>query len=123
LRFAYITGEDTAKRRKRILELFRQRKIDVLIGNKILDEGIDLPLMETLILASGGKAEHRQIQRIGRVMRTHEGKERATVFDFMDGGYYLSKHSEGRLLAYEMEPAFEVAVIHDYEFDELFKGG
>jgi superfamily II DNA or RNA helicase len=101
--------------------MFRELKIDVLIANKIVDEGVDFPMMETLILASGGKAEHRQIQRIGRVMRTHEGKERATVFDFLDQGFYLSKHSEGRLLAYEMEPAFEVALIHDYEFDELFK--
>lgn len=92
----------------------------MLIGNKILDEGINLPLMETLILASGGKAEHRQTQRIGRVMRAHGGKERATVFDMADEGWYLKKHSDGRALAYEMEPAFNVKYISDSEFWEIF---
>ncbi len=119
LRFAYINGTDTTKRRRRIIDLFRAGKLDVLISSTILDEGFDAPIAETLILAGGGKAEHRQIQRIGRVMRTHEGKERATVFDFLDEGYYLGKHSASRRAAYKSELAFDVEIVRDYEFEEL----
>ena len=120
MKFAYITGQDTSRRRKRILGLFRQGKIDVLVANKIIDEGFDAPIAETLILAAGGKSEHVQTQRIGRITRAHEGKDRATVFDFSDAGYYLSKHSEERQLAYEMEPSFHVETITDSEFREMF---
>lgn len=121
MRFAYISGKDSSSRRQRILGLFKQGKIDVLISSTILDEGADLPSIETLILAGGGKAEHRQIQRIGRALRAAPGKDRATIFDFMDEGYYLGKHAAGRLAAYEAEPAFTVHEVPWYEFDEVFK--
>lgn len=120
MNFAYINGSDSSARRQRIIDAYKRGKIDVLISSTILDEGFDAPCTQTLILAGGGKAEHRQLQRIGRAMRAAEGKDRALIFDFMDEGYYLGKHSEGRLAAYEAEPAFEVARLRWYEFDELF---
>lgn len=111
LKFAFLTGtlkEHTSKRRQRIVEKFKRGDIDVLISTGILDEGFDAPDTRFLILAGGGKAEHRQVQRIGRGMRAAEGKRELTVIDFMDRGYYLGKHSAGRLEAYKQEPAFSV---------------
>ncbi len=121
MNYAYITGMDTTKRRRRIIDKFKAGEIDILIASTILDEAFDCPCLETLILAGGGKAAHRQIQRIGRVMRTHPGKERATVFDFADQGKWLGQHSASRIEAYEDQDAFTLYSLDDAEFEELFQ--
>lgn len=120
LRFAYINGQDTSKRRARIVEAFRLGEIDVLIASTILDEGFDAPATEHLILAGGGKAEHRQVQRIGRGMRTSDGKERLTVFDFLDTGKYLGKHAKARADAYRRERAYTVRELSRGELEAMW---
>lgn len=116
MRFAYINGQDSTTRRTRIVKLFQEGKIDVLIASTILDEGFDAPNIRNVILAGGGKAEHRQTQRIGRGMRTNPGKVGVAVFDFKDKGKWLGVHSKNREKAYRKEPAYTV---HELDWDEI----
>ena len=74
---------------------------DIIIATSILDEGIDLPDREVVILAGGGKSSIKVLQRIGRVLRTHPSKQMATIVDFKDSAKYLFKHYKRRMEIYE----------------------
>ena len=50
------------------------------------------------------------MQRIGRVIRRADGKEKAIVVEFFDNCKYLREHSESRIKVYESEPGFKMKV-------------
>ena len=56
-----------------------------------------------MILAGGGKSTIKNIQRIGRVLRTSEGKEEASVHDFIDTAKYLCDHYKQRRTIFEQD--------------------
>ena len=114
----FLSGETPGYERNLAWETMRQGGADCLIASVIADEGLDIPNIEYLILGGGGKAPHRQVQRIGRGMRSVEGKANLTVFDFEDRGLYLGKHSRSRRKAYEREAAYVVAEITAEEIEE-----
>lgn len=85
--------------------------IDTLIGSVVIDEAMDLPAMSALILAGGMKSPIRAVQRIGRAIRTAEGKDEAIIIDFRDRQhYFLNNHTSKRLRIYDA---------HEYEYEEL----
>lgn len=83
----------------------KSKKMDtdhrILIATSIFDEGVDLPHLDMIIMAAGGKSGIKCTQRIGRVLRTHEGKKKALIIDFVDRAKYLFKHYEKRKILYE----------------------
>lgn len=105
----FLSGKDDLIRRKAVLAAAREGKVDVLIGSTIADEGLDVPALDTLILAGGGRSSTRAFQRIGRVLRLYKGKTRATVFDFDDRtNRMLQNHSKARMKYYRTEPRWNV---------------
>jgi len=84
---------------------------DVIIATSIFDEGVDLPALRTLVLASGGKSAIKATQRIGRLLRPSEGKEIAIVHDFVDRAKYLFVHSMSRRKIFEEN--FPVELVKD----------
>ena len=86
----------------------RNEKMDhrIIIATSIFDEGIDIPHLKHLIIASGGKSAIRTTQRLGRVLRTFPGKDVAMVHDFADNCRWLKKHYLERRAIYEND--FEV---------------
>jgi superfamily II DNA or RNA helicase len=107
-RIDYLDGKKSTKQRLDAISSMKNGELDVLIASKIFDQGIDIPELDALILAGSGKSSGRALQRIGRVIRGHEGKTRATVVDFFDNAKYLRDHSEKRIDIYKSEPAFIV---------------
>lgn len=73
-------------KQQRIAQLrqLRQRKLQVLVATQLADEGLDVPVLDCLVVASTGRAAGRAVQRIGRVMRTAEGKGQPVVVDVVD---------------------------------------
>lgn len=119
----FIYGEDKAKVREQALEAFRNNHVDVLVSSVILDEGVDLPNIRTLILAGGGRAPHRIIQRVGRGQRRTQVKQRLLVFDFWDRGKYTLRHSKQRLKTYKGQAAYDTFQIgKDDVLDALREG-
>lgn len=91
------------------LNQFKKGRIPILIASTILDEGIDLPNISSIVLACGGESTIRSIQRIGRGIRKTEGKEDVVIIDFMDDFHYiLKRHSQKRMRTCMREPNFEV---------------
>jgi superfamily II DNA or RNA helicase len=78
----------------------------IIIATGIYDEGYDLPSLDCLILAAGGKSSIKLTQRIGRVLRLTPGKEPAHIYDFVDRIKYLNTHYVKRRKILESE--FEI---------------
>lgn len=111
----FVHGGTPTKLRNDIYLAFKTGNIETLIIGKLGNEALDLPNIQNLIIAGGGKSSHVTIQKVGRALRASPGKTRATVFDFRDYGKYLSAHSTSRLRTYRSEPAYTVNLIDKEE--------
>ena len=69
--------------REFILDKFSNNEYDALVAIKCLDEGVDIPSAQTAIILASSGNPREYIQRIGRVLRRHPGKEKAKLFDII----------------------------------------
>lgn len=98
----YVDGDSDKKYVKKVLEDFNKKKIRILIGSKVLGEGINIKPASVLINCQGNKSEIATVQAIGRGVRLFKGKDSLIVHDFrFKGTKYLEKHLEERLDIYE----------------------
>ncbi len=105
----FVHGGTNKNELQSYLNQFKKGRIPILIASTILDEGIDLPNISSIVLACGGESTIRSIQRIGRGIRKTEGKEDVVIIDFMDDFHYiLKRHSQKRMRTCMREPNFEV---------------
>jgi len=114
----FISGQMSAKKRKIALDEIRENKQKIVIASTVFDEGIDIKRLNCLIMASSGKSSTRALQRIGRVLRPFEGKDCATIYDFMDTAKYLSAHARARKKIYKTEDEFEIKELKIGEWNE-----
>jgi len=109
--WAYLTGTDRGRTRLEVLDQFAKNKISILVATPILDEGVDVPNIDVLILCAGGKAKIRLLQRVGRGLRANKGKDRLLVYDFANFSHkWLLRHSLERLKTYKAEACFVISV-------------
>jgi superfamily II DNA or RNA helicase len=105
----YLTGKEDGETREKVFEQHRLGAVQILIATTILDEGVDIPSIDVLILAAGGKAKIRLLQRVGRGLRNAKGKTRLVVIDFANFCHpWLIKHSLQRLRTYRAEECFDI---------------
>lgn len=100
----FVNGSDASDKRKRVLDEMRSGKGGVYIATQIFDEGVDVPSVDTVIIAAGGKSHIKLLQRIGRGIRAKEGENILHVHDFIDDtNKYLLSHSDERISIYGQE--------------------
>ncbi len=80
---AFLHGNVPTDERIDKLTQFKNKKILCVVGT-ILGEGVDIPSLDAIIMAGGGKSEYLSIQRIGRILRLSKNKKTAYVIDFTD---------------------------------------
>jgi superfamily II DNA or RNA helicase len=101
----FIYGEENTTIRQKALQDFASGSLPVLIASTILDEGVDVPTIDALILAGSRKSRIRTMQRLGRGLR---GKK-LIVVEFANYCHkYLIKHSMKRLDDYKAEDCFGI---------------
>ena len=83
LKISRITYRESAQERKRILEEFDRGETAGIIAISCLDEGVDIPSIKTAVIMTSSDNPREYIQRRGRVLRIHPGKEYATIYDFV----------------------------------------
>lgn len=66
--------------RSQNLAAFRGGRADWLIACKSLDEGLDIPAVDTVVIVAGTKGPRQLIQRLGRALRRKGPDRAATVF-------------------------------------------
>jgi superfamily II DNA or RNA helicase len=96
----FVHGKTKKEERDKELKNFEDGKLKILIST-LLGEGWDCQGLDAIILASGGKSEASLIQKVGRTLRTKDGKQNAIIIDIQDGGKWLRDHSQLRKMTLE----------------------
>lgn len=91
------------KKRKEILDDFKEGGVDILVASLIIKLGQNMPLMKVLINAAGGDSKINVKQIVGRAIRIDDSKKKVYLDDFWDEGTYLKRHSKHRLIWYKKE--------------------
>ncbi|MFA5023377.1 MAG: DEAD/DEAH box helicase [Patescibacteria group bacterium] len=104
----FAKGDVESSERNRIRKDFIKGDIQIIIASVIFDQGIDLPILDALILAGSGKSSGRALQRLGRVIRPFPNKKDAIVVDFIDNAKYLLNHTAERIKIYRTESGFKI---------------
>jgi len=100
----FISGDNEKDFVKQTIQDFNAKKIRILIGSKVLGEGVDICSTDHLLMAQGGKSKTNIIQALGRLVRLYPGKVKCTLHDFsFDGTKYLNKHLDMRLEIYKTD--------------------
>lgn len=66
--------------RRETLYRYRKGMLRILISCRALDEGVDIPDANVAIIAAYTSSLRQRIQRLGRVLRKHSGKDFATIY-------------------------------------------
>lgn len=78
-----FTSSEIRSERERILDDFKENRLQALTAIRCLDEGVDIPKLKRAFILSSGSNPKEFIQRRGRVLRKSEGKEFAEIYDFI----------------------------------------
>jgi superfamily II DNA or RNA helicase len=78
-----FTAEEDIQTRRELLERFASRDLKVLAAMKCLDEGVDVPSTQTAYILASSSNPREFIQRRGRVLRKHPGKDHANIYDLI----------------------------------------
>lgn len=85
-----INGKMTSKKekteRQEAIEKMRRGELSILMASyKLCREGLDIPVLDRLFMASPVKFVSVVVQSIGRIARTASGKQPPVCYDFVDG--------------------------------------
>lgn len=80
---ARYTSRESTSDRRRLEEQFAKGELQALVAIRCLDEGVDIPSMQTAIILASTTNPRQFIQRRGRVLRQAEGKDLATIYDLV----------------------------------------
>ena len=102
LRADFVWGNSGSALRHGSVKMLERGQLDVLVCSVVFQEGIDIPSLASVVIASGGRSAIAALQRVGRGMRSNDGqKTEFEVHDFADRGHnWLERHTRERLKAY-----------------------
>jgi superfamily II DNA or RNA helicase len=126
----FMTGKESSDTRRKVLNDFKERRIQILGGTTIYDEGVDVPHTGAGVNFGQGFSDINTVQRIGRVLRKikSEGsididpkdKQIKYYWDPINlGNSITEKHSNFRKNLYEERKEFRV---HEREYGSKPKG-
>jgi superfamily II DNA or RNA helicase len=100
----FVHGAIEIEEREMIRKLMEEQdNVACIAISKIFSTGINIKNLHNIIFAAIGKARIKIIQSIGRSLRKHASKKRATIFDIWDNLRYGNKHVVERLALYDRE--------------------
>ncbi len=115
-RITTYTAQTPLSEREKLRRQFESGELQGLVAIKCLDEGVDIPAIQTAVILASSSNPRQFIQRRGRVLRPHPGKERATVFDMIVLPPDLDRNTlevERNLLRKELKRFIEFADLAD----------
>ena len=87
MRVSKFTSEEDISERETLKEEFRSGNLQALVAIKCLDEGVNIPNIETAFMLASTTNPKEYIQRRGRLLRLSPGKEYAEIYDFITMPY------------------------------------
>jgi DNA phosphorothioation system restriction enzyme len=110
------TAETPLIEREKLRQQFEQGELQGLVAIRCLDEGVDIPAIKNAVILASSCNPRQFIQRRGRILRPHPGKERATLFDMIVLPPDLDRNTlevERNLLRKELKRFLEFANLAD----------
>lgn len=100
----FIQGDMPPEKRKEITDLMEiQDNIICIAMSQIFSTGISIKNLPYVIFTSIGKSNVKIGQSIGRSVRLHANKKKATIFDIADNFPYSYNHLKKRMQEYKDE--------------------
>ncbi len=115
-RVSTYTAQTSLEEREILRHQFECGELQGLVAIRCLDEGVDIPAIQTAVILASSGNPRQFIQRRGRVLRPHPGKERATIFDMIVSPPELDRNTwevERNLLKKELRRFAEFADLAD----------
>jgi superfamily II DNA or RNA helicase len=111
----FVHGAVEIEEREMIRKLMEEQdNVACIAISKIFSTGINIKNLHNIIFAAIGKARIKIIQSIGRSLRKHASKKRATIFDIWDNLRYGNKHVIERLALYDREQIpYTITELHE----------
>jgi len=110
----FMSGDTKAELRENIRQHVRNDYSDniILASSGVFSTGVNIPALHNVIFSSPTKSKIRVLQSVGRILRKHDSKNVATVYDIADKIYpnkrnYVYTHFEERY-RYYIEEDFDV---------------
>ncbi|MEO3818254.1 DUF3427 domain-containing protein [Plantactinospora sp. B24E8] len=82
---AAVTSKIDPADRRRLIDQFRAGELLVLFTVDLFNEGVDLPMVDTILLLRPTESATIFLQQLGRGLRLDKGKACLTVLDFIGG--------------------------------------
>jgi len=95
-----LVGSVSASRRTDILARMRSGELSVIVATQLADEGLDLPELDTVVLAAPSSHKAATRQRVGRACRAQDGKRPPWVVDLVDDGPWAFRKWSARRSLY-----------------------
>jgi superfamily II DNA or RNA helicase len=96
----FVQGKTEKTQRENLKKLLKRKQVDCVICTAVWREGTNIPSLDCIINACGGKSEIVTLQAVGRGLRAFKGKDQILIIDFLDPYRYLAEHTVQRLTIY-----------------------
>ncbi|HEY9809181.1 MAG TPA: DNA phosphorothioation system restriction enzyme [Halomicronema sp.] len=110
------TAMTPLKEREKLRRQFECGELQGLVAIRCLDEGVDIPAIQSAVILASSTNPRQFIQRRGRILRPYPGKIRATLFDMIVKPPDLGRETldvERNLLRKELKRFLEFADLAD----------
>ena len=87
---AKFTADESSEERSSIIKRFEEKHLQAIVAIRCLDEGVNIPMIETAFILASSTNPKEYIQRRGRVLRLCSGKIKAVLYDFVTLPYDFS---------------------------------
>ena len=94
-------------------------RCDGIVAIQCLDEGVDIPEIETAFILASSSNPKQFIQRRGRILRKAPNKDKAFIYDFVvtPPSYAEVSDMDKRLLSKEIKRCIEFAELAENHFE------
>lgn len=103
----FIQGATNGEQRESLRNALQSKKIMNVIATTVWKEGINIPSLNCIVIAGGGKSELSLLQTVGRGLRRDNEKNEILIIDFVDSAKYVSEHCCERINIY-LEKGWEI---------------
>jgi len=92
-----LNSQTSKSARDDILQKFDSGQIKVIIGAAVLNAGLSMPRVSTIIRVAFVSSKEKNVQLVGRALRSFPGKDGAFIFDLV----FRGQNPYGRIQAYK----------------------
>lgn len=81
IKTSQFTASEDMNRRMELVDMFNKNEVSSLVAIRCLDEGINIPSIKSALILASNDDYREFVQRRGRILRKHEDKQFAKIYD------------------------------------------